>query len=229
MNRFLTRTVTMLCVLLMAGSALADSVIPSLAEIPVQAGGRVKPFDTYARELLREISGKETWEGWDATDVCFSMMEDGDTWKQKTVIRVDHLELKEQHAMERGRKFFSFDELLGNASFVTYAEELRQSGREDFDDLEKAALETYNKMVRVDMATRKLTPALVPSVNDADAPWMSMGELESMQGAPFVQGLVSAWEPVQAAALRGTDEEKAAALGGWEAAVSGLPGFALSD
>jgi len=197
--------------------------------IPVQEGGRVKPLDTWAREMLLEVSGKPHWEGWSATDVALSMMEDGETWKQKTIIRVDHLKLKERFALERGRKYFSFSELLANRDLLQFTESLRRSGREDFDDLEKAALETYHKMVLVDQATSRDTPHVVPGVRQADQPWMSLADLEGMSGAPFVAELVSNWDAVQAAVLRGSEEDRGTALAAWGGTVGAQPGASLVD
>lgn len=207
----------------------AQPVFNGVEAVPVQEGGRVKPFDTHARETLRDICGKDTWDGWSATMVALSMAEDGDTWRAKPIIRVDHLELKDKFAMERARKYYSFQELLGNRDFLTYAEDLRQSGREDFDDLEKAALETYTKMVTLDRATQKQTPHLVPGVRDKDAPWMSVAEMESMQGAPFVAQMLGEWNAVRTAALHGDEAALTAALAQWSATVSAQPGFALAD
>ncbi|MGQ0723576.1 MAG: cytochrome c biogenesis protein CcsA, partial [Candidatus Eiseniibacteriota bacterium] len=122
-----------------------------------------------------------------------------------------------------------FDELLANRDFINFAEELRQSGREDFNDFEKAALETYNKMVRVDLAAQKSTPHLVPAVREAAGPWMSVGELESMRGAPFVGGLLDAWGAVQSAALRGGEADLDAALADWSRTIETQPGMSQVD
>ncbi|MGQ0722959.1 MAG: hypothetical protein ACT4PE_15525, partial [Candidatus Eiseniibacteriota bacterium] len=105
MQRWITRLIILAGVVALGAPVSADTV----GRLPVQEGGRVKPFDTYARELLMEVTGKESWEGWAATDVALSMMEDGSAWRQKPMVRVDHLELKDRFALERGRKHFSFD------------------------------------------------------------------------------------------------------------------------
>jgi cytochrome c-type biogenesis protein CcsB len=58
-----------------------------------------------------------------------------------------------------------------------------------------------------------------------EAPWMSMGDLGRMQGAPFVAGLMQEWDAVQSAAL-GTDPARAReALAAWSGAVSEQPGW----
>ncbi len=221
-----------IALLLAAAFVLAPAVPPShalvaadaLKLLPVQEGGRVKPFDTYARELLRELSGKETWEGNSATSVAFSMMADPDAWKQKPILRVQHLELKTKFDLDPRRKMFTFDELVANRELLAFADGLQKSGRDDFNGMEKAALEIYGQMIKLDMATSRATPHAVPGMS-ADAPWMSMGDLAGMQGAPFVAGLVQEWSGVQSAAL-GSDPAKAReALGAWTGAVSQQAGW----
>lgn len=194
-----------------------------LRVLPVQEGGRVKPFDTYARELLRKLSGKETWEGNSATSVAFSMMADGDAWKQKPILRIQHLDLKQKFNLDARRKMFTFDELLANRDLLAFAENLRSSGRDDFNGLETAALEIYGQMTDLDLATSRETPHAVPGMS-ADAPWMSLGELERMQGAPFVAGIVHEWEAVASAALGNDAEAAKTALASWTAVTSPMAG-----
>jgi len=211
-----------------AVEAAGSFELESVKYAPVQAGGRVKPFDTFARELLVDLSGKDSWEGHAATSVVLSMFADGDTWKQTPLLKVQHLELKERFSLGRERKFFSFQELLENQEFVRYAEDLRQSGRDDFDALEKAALETYHKMVLLDTVSRRLSPRLVPAM-EASGEWMSIGELESMRNAPFVARLVSGWEDVQTSALAEDPSGSGAALAGWTEIITQQAGFGGVD
>jgi cytochrome c-type biogenesis protein CcsB len=211
-----------------ASPCVGASPADELRALPVQDGGRVKPFDTYARELLRKLSGKETWEGNDAAAVAFSIMADGDAWKQKPILRVEHLELKQKFDFGAGRKMFSFDELVSRRDFLAYAEELRRSGRDDFDGVERAAIETYGQMIDLDNAASRTTPHPVPGMS-ADAPWMSIGELSAMEGAPFVQDLVSKWNGLQAAALGNDPAKTREALSAWIGAVSTQPGWSWVD
>jgi cytochrome c-type biogenesis protein CcsB len=217
---------------------LAASVIPvesastfSIEHVkyaPVQAGGRIKPFDTFARELLVDLAGKESWDGYPATSVVLSILADGDTWKQTPLLKIQHLELKERFSLERERKHFSFQELLDNQGFVAFAEELRQSGREDFDDLESAVLGAYHQMVLLDNVSRRMSPRIFPGMEEAGE-WMSIGELESMSGAPFVSGVVSSWEQLQVTSLAEEEGAAVAALDGWTETITQQAGFGAVD
>ena len=177
----------------LSGVANAASSWDALRNVPVQEGGRIKPFDTWAHDMLAEVYGKTSWEGNSATAVAISMMVDGEAWKAKNVVKVEHLGLKERFGLERSRKYFSFDELVANEELIRWVEELRQSGREDFSTLERAGLDIYSRLVTVDMTTRRMVPHLYPGLREASQPWMSLGDMENMQGAPFVADVVQKW------------------------------------
>ena len=219
-----------------ASPALAADPIDDPRYIPVQDGGRVKPFDTYARSLLRDLSGKEAWNGHDATSVAMSIGADGDAWKQEPFLKVEYIALKEKYGLDRRQKYFSFEELLSRNELLTDAETLRRSGREDFDDFEKAILDTYNKMVTLDLATKGNTPSAVPFVAMssspaaagpvADQPWFPLGTLAN---APFFADHETRWSEVEAATLSGDESRMRSAVVSWIDLVDDAEGYASVD
>jgi cytochrome c-type biogenesis protein CcsB len=64
---------------------------------------------------------------------------------------------------------------------------------------------------------------------EASGDWMSIGELESMQGAPFVAQLVSRWDALQASALGEDASASGAALAGWSELITEQAGFGGVD
>lgn len=89
--------------------------------IPVQNGGRIKPLDTYAREIATFVTGRQKYSGWDPVDLIFSWISNPMIWKTKPIIRVDRKDLKRQLLVDENQKFFSRDELIGNPVFLQYA------------------------------------------------------------------------------------------------------------
>jgi hypothetical protein len=208
----------------LTGVANAASSWDALKNVPVQEGGRIKPFDTWAHDMLAEVYGKTSWEGNSATAVAVSMMVDGEAWKAKNVVKVEHLGLKERFGLERSRKYFSFDELVGNEELIRWVEELRQSGREDFSTWSGPAwTSTAARHRRHDDAAH--VPHLYPGLRDAAQPWMSLGDMENMQGAPFVADVVQKWGAVEAAAMAGGTGLEEAVLA-WTTSISGNAGWA---
>jgi cytochrome c-type biogenesis protein CcsB len=57
-------------------------------------GGRIKPINTVASEVLRKITRKESFEGLNASQVLLSMMAYPQYWQDKPMIKVSNPELK---------------------------------------------------------------------------------------------------------------------------------------
>src|SRR5262249_10309068 len=70
--------------------------------MPVQVDGRTKPLDTAAREIMREVCGREKFEGQDPVSVVLQLMlaprgSSGATftdWNKKAFILCDHQDLR---------------------------------------------------------------------------------------------------------------------------------------
>jgi len=67
----------------------ARSAIGSLACLPVQDGGRLKPLASFARERLREVTGRRSWSGLSPTLAVLSWALCPKMWSQKSIIRVE--------------------------------------------------------------------------------------------------------------------------------------------
>jgi cytochrome c-type biogenesis protein CcsB len=63
-------------------------------------GGRVKPINTVASEMLRKITRKESFEGLNPSQVLISMMAYPEYWQNKPMIKVSNPELKKMLGVE---------------------------------------------------------------------------------------------------------------------------------
>ena len=54
-----------------------------LAKIPIQDGGRVKPLDTFARESVRMVTGREQFEGRPSLDTLMQWISEPAPWDTK--------------------------------------------------------------------------------------------------------------------------------------------------
>ena len=79
--------------------------------VPIAHNGRVKPFDAFARQTLKTITGSERWENKNATPVLLEAIEHRETLSKKIWIRIDYGELKETFGLSADRRFFSLQEL----------------------------------------------------------------------------------------------------------------------
>jgi len=95
---------------------------------PVQSGGRVKPFDEFARENILALTGSRSWSGFDPSEMVLSMMVNPKEWADERIIRISVPEVNRQLVLDPDRKFFSPNELLGNNAFLQYSEGIQSNG-----------------------------------------------------------------------------------------------------
>lgn len=95
------------------------------ATIPVQDAGRVKPFDTFARETLQLIYGKKEYNGKPAVEVVFTWMIMPHHWDEIEFVQIDQKEIKKQLGLDQEKKRFSPKELLAKEQLQTLFSELK--------------------------------------------------------------------------------------------------------
>lgn len=90
--------------------------------IPTQTGGRIKPFDEFARETILALTGSRSFSKFDPSELLVAMMVNPKEWSEVPLIRVSNDELKKQLLLDLDRKFFSASELMKNNVFLQYAQ-----------------------------------------------------------------------------------------------------------
>ena len=98
-----------------------------MASLPVQAGGRLKPFDSYARDLVLQITGRRTFEGWDPVELVLSWLADPKGWEGKSFISLTRRDVKRQLGLDEERARFSPKDLFVDSFMAEYARSMGQS------------------------------------------------------------------------------------------------------
>jgi ABC-type transport system involved in cytochrome c biogenesis permease subunit len=80
--------------LALAGSARAAQLPPAsaletLRRLPVQIDGREVPFDTQAREAVRTVTGRRSWQGADPVATAMGWTIDPQGWADEPIVKVD--------------------------------------------------------------------------------------------------------------------------------------------
>jgi cytochrome c-type biogenesis protein CcsB len=96
--------------------------------IPVQSGGRVKPFDEFARETILTLTGSRNFEGMDPAEMLISIMVQPELWANEPIIRVSNADVARELLLDPSRKFFSPKELISSNTFLQYAEGISSNG-----------------------------------------------------------------------------------------------------
>jgi cytochrome c-type biogenesis protein CcsB len=105
------------------GARLSD-----LRQIPTQSGGRLKPFDEFARETVLSMTGMRSFGKLEPSEMVVSMLIEPRVWSDLPIIRVSNDELKKQMLLDLGRKYFTPNELMKNNVFLQYAQGVQGQG-----------------------------------------------------------------------------------------------------
>lgn len=137
-----------------AGAAEDGDPYEGLRPVPVQHGGRVKPFDAFCREMVRRVSGSESWRPRDprtgepsgpALDPVAALL----SWisdpgiADRPLFRIALPALRERLALDPGREWFSFREIQQAPGFDAFARAAgdKQRREEGLTSVERAALQ----------------------------------------------------------------------------------------
>jgi cytochrome c-type biogenesis protein CcsB len=119
------------CPLVYAGN------LQSLARLPMQDSGRVKPLDTFARETVFLMHGKEKIDGRDPLEILLTWILQPQAWEETRFVEVRYQLLKKALKLDESQNRFTLQEILRSERLSYVMQEL-QSRREA-----KAKLDPY--------------------------------------------------------------------------------------
>ena len=147
-------------------------------QIAVQAGGRVKPLDTYSRELVAMIYGSATYQGEHPVQTYFRWMADGERWAHEPMIVLSKSELRTRMGLgDSKEKRFALHDLQGNRALIDIMHEGQQAEAtgEKLTFTQSKAAELLNRMHILNAVFTHEMPFMVPThAEDPMVPWLSM-------------------------------------------------------
>ncbi|MFZ4404255.1 MAG: cytochrome c biogenesis protein [Pseudobdellovibrionaceae bacterium] len=172
--------------LLMAGlmGVAKPAQAQELKYLPVQDAGRVKPFDTFAREMLSIVYGKSTFEGREAYEIVFTWMLSPESWQKKALFEVRNFELLKNLNLPADKKLFTGEELFNNDRFTLLRQELqaKRDSKEKLNPYFQALQRLENQFfIFQEMASGRLL-RLIPT----DQAWVSVYDFNSDQQVLFL-------------------------------------------
>lgn len=85
--------------------------------LPLQHQGRVKPFDTFSREILRSVYGQDNYKGKSAVNVILSWILIPDHWEDLPFILIESARLKKALSLKAPLKRFAPKDFRSNKKF----------------------------------------------------------------------------------------------------------------
>lgn len=169
----------------------ADSVIKSnivseahaekFGRLVIQDNGRMKPVNTFASELLRKVSGKNSYEGFNPDQIFLSMTEYPTYWYGIPIIKLDwrNDSIKKILGVPKDARSISLIDLFderGNNKIDPYIQEA--SSKTNPNQFEKDFIKLYEKSYLLNEALGGGILKIFPIPGDANNTWLSYPELD---------------------------------------------------
>ncbi len=173
---------------------LKDLQLNDLRLIPTQSGGRIKPFDEFARETILSLTGMRSFGKMDPSEMLISIMVEPKLWSELPFLRISNDDLKKQMLLDLSQKYFSPEELMKNNVFLQYAQGISGQGSQvtskgiDVTTSKKDPRTEELKRV-VDRVTRfqaLVSGQLWMVAPDQNQKWISLNESMKLQTVPIL-------------------------------------------
>ena len=144
------------------------------------AGGRMKPINTFSSELLRKVSHMETYNGMNSDQVLLSMTEYAKIWIEVPLIyiKAGNDSIRKIIGIDKEAKyapFISFFDEKGNYKLSRYLDDAFKNANPN--QFEKDFIETDKKVNLMESALSGRILKIFPIPNDANNKWISYLEL----------------------------------------------------
>lgn len=175
----------------LAMTSLAAQAAPgdALKYLPVQEGGRIKPYDSFSREMLEIVYGKASFEGRGASEIVLTWMLSPEAWHDKKVFEVKNHQVLEALHLPLEQRYYTGDELFGNDHFALLRQEL-QSKRESkekltpyFQDLQRLE----NQYLVFDQLASGRMLRMIPPDKDKGDTWIEVADFDPVAQKSFTE------------------------------------------
>lgn len=175
------------------------------AILAVQSGGRVKPLDTFAREGIELLTGREKYNGKDSIELLFSLSYEPQVWQEIQFIQVSHKPLKKDLGLVEDQSHFSPKELMHSQRLMPLFQELdvKQKAQEKLDPYFQSVQRLANQMMFLQELIAGRALRLIPpdketwKTSDAWFGFEKFSEEQKLRFALIAAGFTSADETVR--------------------------------
>lgn len=164
-----------------------NSPTEALKYLPVQADGRIKPFDTFARENLALIYGKSSYEGKAAYEIVLTWLLTPQEWEKKEFVEVSHAGVKEALKLDKMRRHFAPNEIFNSDRLALLMQDLssKREAKEKLDAYFQGIQRIENQLsVFREIATGHYLAILPPREGTK---WQSLAELPQEAQQSFMK------------------------------------------
>lgn len=149
-----------------------------LKAMPVQDGGRIKPYDSFAREMLEIVYGKTTFEKRAASEIVLTWMLSPQSWQDKKIFEVRNHQVLAALNLPKDQRHFTGEELFSGERFQLLRQDLRArlDTKVKLDPYFQAVQRLENQFIIFqEIAAGRLLKVVPPKEGDA---WISVSDME---------------------------------------------------
>ncbi|MFV8258424.1 cytochrome c biogenesis protein [Bdellovibrio bacteriovorus] len=157
-----------------------------LKSMPVQDGGRIKPYDSFAKEMLEIVYGKTKFEGRNATEIVLTWMLSPQAWEGKKIFEVRNHQVLQAMNLPKDQRYFNGEELFANERFTLLRQELqaKRETKEKLDPYFQALQRLENQFfVFQEIAAGRMLKVAPPKEGDT---WLAVADLPEHLQAKFL-------------------------------------------
>ena len=161
--------------------------------LPVQDGGRLKPFDSFARETLELIYGRSEFKrsadgkAEPAYLIVMSFLLSPESWTEVPLFEINNLEIKKQLNVDVLQKHFKGAEIFKGEKFTNLMQRLadKRLTKEKLDPYFQAVQRLENQFYTFRELTAGRYIKVLPN-QDESLPWISIAALTEKNQALFI-------------------------------------------
>lgn len=191
----------------------------ALKELPVQNGGRIKPFDTLASESIRLVYGKTNYQKKDPSILVLTWLLAPKVWAETEFVQLKNRNLKKALNLEVKKDYFSQKTLASNPALESLLQNLqvKQSKEIKLNAFDQALSRLQGQLLRLNLFQTgdilRIAPPIKNGNNEnnkneeASSKWLSINEFSKEHQEKFagilkeLTGHVSAQESEESLAV----------------------------
>ena len=173
-----------------AHAAFSKSVNEILGEIPVQDGGRIKPFESFARESVLYITGKTSFQRIPPTVLVWFWIASGEEWANQPMLYISHPDLRKRFSSDLVENRITPNLVLNDLDFAKAvgAAQRKNDAKEKLTSSEQKTLELYSRARSFDAIRSGFFPGFIPHPDQPMMKWVPLEGILSEEGAAVLKG-----------------------------------------
>jgi cytochrome c-type biogenesis protein CcsB len=178
-------TLVLLLSLMLFKNAFGAPAGEALRSLPVQDAGRIKPYDTFSKEMLEIVYGKANFEGRAATEIIMTWMLSPTAWQSKKIFEVRNHEVLKALHLPVDQRYFTGDEIFSNEQFQVVLQELnaKRESKEKLTPYFQALQRLENQLVVFREIAGGNMLRLIPPKEGST--WLAVSQFEGDQQTAF--------------------------------------------